>query len=103
EDGIRHFHVTGVQTCALPIYRWLQEFVDIPWPPHELADRLTAAGVTVEGVERPGDALDGVVVGEILSLDLHPRADSLSVCQIGLDRKSVVEGQRVDLGRLGVQ
>src|SRR5690606_40256888 len=20
EDGIRHFHVTGVQTCALPIY-----------------------------------------------------------------------------------
>src|SRR5690606_39825388 len=21
EDGIRHFHVTGVQTCALPIYK----------------------------------------------------------------------------------
>src|SRR5690606_29794306 len=21
EDGIRHFHVTGVQTCALPIWR----------------------------------------------------------------------------------
>lgn len=70
-------------------YRWLQEFVDIPWPPHELADRLTAAGVTVEGVERPGDALDGVVVGEILSLDLHPRADSLSVCQIGLGKRRI--------------
>src|SRR5690606_39588100 len=27
EDGIRDFHVTGVQTCALPIYRedWLLE------------------------------------------------------------------------------
>src|SRR5215475_4995212 len=23
EDGIRDFHVTGVQTCALPILRWL--------------------------------------------------------------------------------
>src|SRR5690606_39665408 len=23
EDGIRDFHVTGVQTCALPIYRLL--------------------------------------------------------------------------------
>src|SRR5690606_40473218 len=23
EDGIRDFHVTGVQTCALPIFRWL--------------------------------------------------------------------------------
>src|SRR5690606_40510444 len=22
EDGIRDFHVTGVQTCALPILRW---------------------------------------------------------------------------------
>src|SRR5690606_40482086 len=22
EDGIRGFHVTGVQTCALPIYPW---------------------------------------------------------------------------------
>src|SRR5207302_6412608 len=24
-DGIRYFHVTGVQTCALPIYRHLFE------------------------------------------------------------------------------
>src|SRR5690606_40882087 len=24
EDGIRDFHVTGVQTCALPIYRIVQ-------------------------------------------------------------------------------
>src|SRR5690606_20921160 len=24
EDGIRDFHVTGVQTCALPIYIWLK-------------------------------------------------------------------------------
>src|SRR5436309_11748815 len=23
EDGIRDFHVTGVQTCALPIFSWL--------------------------------------------------------------------------------
>src|SRR5690606_39801035 len=23
EDGIRAFHVTGVQTCALPISKWL--------------------------------------------------------------------------------
>src|SRR5690606_20561970 len=25
EDGIRDFHVTGVQTCALPIYDFLQD------------------------------------------------------------------------------
>src|SRR5690606_40165966 len=26
EDGIRYFHVTGVQTCALPICRDITEF-----------------------------------------------------------------------------
>src|SRR5690606_40768067 len=26
EDGIRDFHVTGVQTCALPIYLFFQDF-----------------------------------------------------------------------------
>src|SRR5690606_40973507 len=26
EDGIRDFHVTGVQTCALPIYYWLHRW-----------------------------------------------------------------------------
>src|SRR5207302_5684361 len=28
EDGIRDFHVTGVQTCALPIYGILAETAD---------------------------------------------------------------------------
>src|SRR5690606_40959925 len=25
EDGIRDFHVTGVQTCALPIYEFMRQ------------------------------------------------------------------------------
>src|SRR5690606_40313037 len=25
DDGIRDFHVTGVQTCALPIFQWHQD------------------------------------------------------------------------------
>src|SRR5690606_41164249 len=29
EDGIRSFHVTGVQTCALPIF---SRICDLPWP-----------------------------------------------------------------------
>src|SRR5690606_40799769 len=28
EDGIRDFHVTGVQTCALPIYEELCRIID---------------------------------------------------------------------------
>src|SRR5690606_40331802 len=30
EDGIRAFHVTGVQTCALPIYKTALENVALP-------------------------------------------------------------------------
>src|SRR5690606_40373852 len=31
EDGIRDFHVTGVQTCALPIWlRWVSACSDCP-------------------------------------------------------------------------
>src|SRR5207302_2491540 len=37
EDGIRDFHVTGVQTCALPIcyWRYLQEVVPVFFEWHE--------------------------------------------------------------------
>src|SRR5690606_40974221 len=27
EDGIRDFHVTGVQTCALPIFLWVNRIM----------------------------------------------------------------------------
>src|SRR5690606_41199686 len=36
EDGIRDFHVTGVQTCALPILfdaEWYREQLSAPLPP----------------------------------------------------------------------
>src|SRR5439155_17752637 len=34
EDGIRDGHVTGVQTCALPISRDAQQGVVVVWPAH---------------------------------------------------------------------
>ncbi len=75
-------------------YRWLQEFVEIPWSAQELADRLTMAGLEVESVESIAPALDQVVVGEIEEITVHPNADSLNVCQIcvGEERKTIVCG-----------
>src|SRR5690606_39503951 len=32
EDGIRYFHVTGVQTCALPIYAAFFQFHSVRHP-----------------------------------------------------------------------
>lgn len=69
-------------------YNWLKEYVDIPWSPEELADRLTMAGLEVEGVTSLNPGLDNVVVGRVLEVVLHPNADKLNVCQV-----DVGEGQ----------
>ncbi|MFZ5470543.1 MAG: phenylalanine--tRNA ligase subunit beta [Myxococcota bacterium] len=60
---------------------WLSEYVQLP-PLEELVHRLTMAGLEVEGVERLGDALRGVVVAKILSSEKHPNADKLSVTKV---------------------
>lgn len=63
--------------------RWLQEYVDIPWAPEELAERLTDAGAKVEAVHTLGEALSGVVVGRIEAVRPHPsRGETLAVCTI---------------------
>jgi phenylalanyl-tRNA synthetase beta chain len=59
---------------------WLREFVDFELEPVALADRLTNVGLECT-VEIEG-ALDGVVVGEILEVSQHPRADHLKVCRV---------------------
>jgi phenylalanyl-tRNA synthetase beta chain len=59
---------------------WIREFVDFDMDPEELADRLTNIGlectVDLDGV------LDGVVVGQIVEVLPHPRADHLKVCKV---------------------
>src|SRR5690606_40343290 len=55
EDGIRDFHVTGVQTCALPIYSPLAT-----WRPYHSAESCIAPGLGVEIFYRhsPADEAD---------------------------------------------
>jgi phenylalanyl-tRNA synthetase beta chain len=50
-------------------YRWLREYVDTDLPPAELADRLTNAGIPVEGIAPLVEGLAGVVVGEIEAIE----------------------------------
>jgi len=61
--------------------KWLSEYVEVP-PLEELVQRLTMAGLEVEGVERPGAALEGVVVARIQESAPHPNADKLSVTKV---------------------
>ncbi len=90
--------------------RWLQEMVETELSPEELADRLTMAGLEVEKIERPGEKLNNVVVGKVLSVDRHPNADKLTLCrvdsghgelQIICGAPNVRAGANVALGLLG--
>ena len=70
---------------------WLREHVTVAASRDELAARLTAIGLEVEGVEEIGAALEGVVVAEILSAAKHPEADRLQVCQVSIGRGEPVQ------------
>jgi phenylalanyl-tRNA synthetase beta chain len=62
--------------------KWLKELVDISLPVPELVDRLDLTGTAVESTQSAGAALDGVVVGQIVTKDRHPEADKLWVTRV---------------------
>ena len=61
---------------------WLRELVEFDLTPEQLAERLTLLGMEVKGIERRGDAWANVVVGELLAVEKHPRADRLSLTRV---------------------
>src|SRR6185436_19554059 len=73
---------------------WLKQYVDFPWSPEELAERLTMLGLEVEGQETIGGEFAGIVVGQVVTKDKHPNADKLSVCRVndGQGERQIVCG-----------
>ncbi len=61
---------------------WLKEYIDVDFSVEELADKLIFSGIEVEGIETVGSSFDGVVVGEVLSIEKHPNADRLRLCRV---------------------
>ena len=61
---------------------WLGDLVNWEDSPQDLAARLTAAGLNVEGVEEFAQTWPGVVVARVVSCERHPDADKLSLCQV---------------------
>ncbi len=69
--------------------RWLSTYVDFPWTPKELADRLTMSGSKVESIRTFPGHLAGVVTGRVVRLHPHPAADRLSVCAIDVGDRQI--------------
>lgn len=90
---------------------WLKDYVDIPIPISQLAERLTLAGLEVEtvtyiglpGAELPWDP-DKIVVGELRAVHPHPNADRLVLAEVeygGPAPEVVVTGAPSLLARRG--
>jgi phenylalanyl-tRNA synthetase beta chain len=64
-------------------YAWLQEYCDPGVSAEELAERLAMTGTEVERVGTIGPpSADAFVVGRVLAVEKHPKADRLSVCTV---------------------
>ncbi len=71
---------------------WLRELVEIK-PDlgcEQLAQTLTMAGFEVEAIEDRRTWANGVVVGKVLERQPHPNADKLSVCQVDVGAKEIL-------------
>ena len=64
---------------------WIKAYVpDLDVTAQEYTDGMTLTGTKVEGFERLDKNLEKIVVGEILSIDRHPDADKLVICQVNV-------------------
>ncbi|MEQ1620029.1 MAG: phenylalanine--tRNA ligase subunit beta [Methylococcales bacterium] len=64
--------------------KWLRTYVNPAISTNELVSQLTMAGLEVDSVEPAAAQFSGVVIGEVLSLEQHPDADRLRVCQVNV-------------------
>jgi phenylalanyl-tRNA synthetase beta chain len=81
-------------------YRWLRALIPgLDAPPAEIADRLTHAGLEVEGVHAYGAGLEPVVVAAVRKIEPHPGRSGLQL--VTVDRGGGLE-QRVVCGASNV-
>jgi phenylalanyl-tRNA synthetase beta chain len=71
--------------------KWLADYVQLPGSTEALAKKLTDAGLEIEGLERPGAALSGVLVAQIKESVQHPNADKLSVTQVDIGGSALIQ------------
>lgn len=78
---------------------WLNDYMDtgVIKDAQEFCDKLTDSGSKVESFDVLASDIDNVVVGKILSVEKHPNADKLVVCQIDVGQygsRQIVTGAR---------
>ncbi|MFN2388543.1 MAG: phenylalanine--tRNA ligase subunit beta [Actinomycetota bacterium] len=61
--------------------KWLRELVEVDVPVEKLAERLSFSGTKVETIRKP-QAVEGVIVAEVVAVEPHPNADNLVLVDV---------------------
>jgi phenylalanyl-tRNA synthetase beta chain len=69
--------------------QWLSDFVDIDLEVHKLADLMTMSGFEVEAIEKLGEGLEKILVGEVVEVKPHPTIEGLTVSKVRTGGSSV--------------
>ncbi len=69
---------------------WLGKYISLDsLTPDQLAERLTMLGLEVDAVEELYVGLDAIRTAKVLSVQKHPNADRLSLCEVEIGEEKV--------------
>lgn len=73
---------------------WLNEFIETGLSPDQISEKLTAAGLEVDSIEKIIPSFSGVVIGHVTHVEKHPEADKLCIATVsdGIESFQVVCG-----------
>lgn len=92
-------------------YNWINEYVDLSnISPDELAEKFTLAGLEVDGMDRLGENLSNLIVGEVLTCEPLEGSDHLKKTTVNVGDETlpivcgapnVATGQKVVVAKVG--
>ncbi|HJW84744.1 MAG TPA: phenylalanine--tRNA ligase subunit beta [Anaerolineae bacterium] len=85
---------------------WLREYINLPIPVEQLAEKLTLAGLEVAEIDYIWER-DKVFVGEVLKVEPHPNADRLTLATVeygaGAPKTVVTGAPNLKVGDQGIK
>lgn len=72
--------------------KWIKALVPgLSCTPQEYADAMTLSGSKVEGFALLNEDLEKIVIGQVLSVERHPDADKLVICQVNVGAEEPIQ------------
>ena len=72
--------------------KWIKDLVPgLSCTDQEYVDAMTLSGTKVEGAEKLDADLDKIVIGQVKTIEKHPDAEKLVICQVDVGQPELVQ------------